>query len=270
MEEKILNTPRGKIHYWYHEPGHPNACTLVFLHGLTADHTLFEKQAEYFRINHRLIIWDAPGHGKSRPYEGFGYANAAEDLKNLLDEEHIEQAVFIGQSMGGFVIQSFMKRYRSYVRAFIAIDSTPYGLDYYSPSDNWWLNQIGWMSALYPYSMLIRAVSESSTYTDDARFNMYHALKNLTKTEITELYDQGFKDFTEENADLVITCPTLLLVGEHDITGKVKEYNHRWHEATGFPLIIVPDAAHNSNRDNPEFVNKVIEAFLESEKLNRA
>ncbi len=270
MEEKILNTPRGKIHYWFHEPGHENVSTLVFLHGLTADHTLFDKQIEYFRINHRLVVWDAPGHGKSRPYNEFSYANAAEDLKQVLDKEQIRKAVFIGQSMGGFVIQSFLKRYEGRVRAFIAIDSIPFGREYYSPSDRWWLNQIGWMSALYPYSMLIRAVADSSTYTGEARFNMYHALRNLTKTEITELYDRGFKDFMNENEDLVITCPTLLLVGEHDITGKVKEYNHRWHETTGFPLVIVPDAAHNSNRDNPEFVNKMIDQFLESEQLNRA
>ena len=43
MERKRLVTDQGSIFYWYNKCGDTNV-TLVFLHGLTADHTLFEKQ----------------------------------------------------------------------------------------------------------------------------------------------------------------------------------------------------------------------------------
>ena len=47
MNERTYTTPLGKIHYWVHLIS-PNAITLVFLPGLTADHRLFEKQIVYF------------------------------------------------------------------------------------------------------------------------------------------------------------------------------------------------------------------------------
>lgn len=42
MERKRLETAQGSIFYWYSKCG-DTSVTMVFLHGLTADHTLFEK-----------------------------------------------------------------------------------------------------------------------------------------------------------------------------------------------------------------------------------
>ena len=53
-----------------------------------------------------------------------------------------------------------------------------------------------------------------------------------------------------------------ILVGERDKTGKVKQYNKAWSKRTGIKIIWIPNAAHNSNVDNPEFVNSCIEEFL--------
>lgn len=43
MQEKLYATPCGKIHYWVNRDCGPEAITLVFLPGLTADHRLFGK-----------------------------------------------------------------------------------------------------------------------------------------------------------------------------------------------------------------------------------
>ncbi len=45
--------------------------------------------------------------------------------------------------------------------------------------------------------------------------------------------------------------------------GKVKSYNRQWSEDLGVPITWIEDAAHNSNDDNPEAVNKAIELFLD-------
>lgn len=55
----------------------------------------------------------------------------------------------------------------------------------------------------------------------------------------------------------------LLLLGEKDRTGKVKLYNKMWSKQTGYDLIIVENAGHNSNVDNPVVVNQEIEKFVE-------
>ena len=41
---------------------------LIFLPGLTADHRLFEKQIEFFERKYNVLVWDAPGHAKSWPF----------------------------------------------------------------------------------------------------------------------------------------------------------------------------------------------------------
>ena len=68
--------------------------------------------------------------------------------------------------------------------------------------------------------------------------------------------------FLDDNKELQISCPSLILVGERDNTGKVKQYNKAWSKRTGIKIIWIPNAAHNSNVDNPEFVNSCIEEFL--------
>ncbi|MEZ4510054.1 MAG: hypothetical protein R2881_10730 [Eubacteriales bacterium] len=52
---------------------------------------------------------------------------------------HLERAYrsrdIRGQSMGGYLVQSFLLRYPEMALAFVAIDTCPYGLRYYSKSD---------------------------------------------------------------------------------------------------------------------------------------
>ena len=68
MEQKSFSTAKGRIVYWRnaHRPGRPD---LVFLPGLTADHRLFDKQIAFFEESFNVLVWDAPGHGLSRPFD---------------------------------------------------------------------------------------------------------------------------------------------------------------------------------------------------------
>lgn len=124
------------------------------MHGLTADHTLFEKQIEYFSSEFNIIVWDAPAHGKSRPYRDFSYESGAETIRSIIDKEKIPRAIFVGQSMGGYHIQALIKKYPSILEGFVAIDTCPFGHKYYSKSNLWWLKQIEWMMLCYPEKLL--------------------------------------------------------------------------------------------------------------------
>lgn len=263
MLERVYKSARGDVHYWVTEAWRAAQRTLVLLHGLTADHRLFDKQAEYFSGTYNLLVWDAPAHGRSRPYAPFTYPNAAEDLKQILLENRIDQAVLIGQSMGGFISQSFLLRYPELASAFISIDSCPYGEDYYSASDRWWLRQVEWMARLYPLKTMKNAIARQCTVTEYARGNMRAALEPYGKDELCRLMGIGMADFLADNRDMEIRCPTLLLAGEHDRTGKALQYNRAWAKKTAFPLRIIPNAAHNANADNPDAVNREIELFLQ-------
>jgi pimeloyl-ACP methyl ester carboxylesterase len=264
MTESTVTSERGTTHYWVSRCGNEAAQTLVFLHGLTADHTLFEKQTEYFSENYNLIVWDTPAHGKSRPYKDFSYPNAAAELNEILINCNVDSAVFIGQSMGGFITQSFLRRFPEKVKAFVAIDSCPFGECYYSKSDKWWLRHMEWMCHLFTFKLLRKSVAKQCAATQPGYENMLTALSPYNKDELCHLYGIGYAGFLDDNCDLKINCPLLILVGEHDTTGKVMQYNKEWSKNTGIPLHVIKNAAHNSNIDNPKDVNELIEKFLKS------
>jgi pimeloyl-ACP methyl ester carboxylesterase len=262
MKEKAIKTNFGNVYYWLSDCFYGNKQTLFFLHGMTGDHSMFQEQINYFSGKYNLILWDAPAHGKSRPFENFTYEKAANAIKQIFDENNISHAVFVGQSMGGFITQAVIKRFPSIVKAFVSIDSTPYGNSYYSKSDVFWLKQVEWMAYLYPVKSLKKAMAKQVGVTSNTYDNMISMLSVYSKKELCRLLGIGYAGFLNDNCDLDIKCPVLLLLGEKDKTGKVKLYNRLWAEQTGFDLIIIANAGHNANVDNPIAVNNEIEQFV--------
>ncbi len=260
--EKILKTESGDVHYWLYGEINPERKTLFFLHGLTANHKLFVRQTDYFTKEYNVISWDAPAHGKSRPFENFTYEKAAFAAKEILEENGIEKAVFIGQSMGGFITQSVLKRFPEIVEGFVSIDSCPYGEKYYSKSDKWWLRQVEWMAKLYPDKALRKAIAKQVSVTDYTYQNMLEMLDDYGKNELCHLMGIGYAGFLDDVSDLEIKCPILLIVGDKDKTGRVIKYNTDWSEELGCMVSWIKNAAHNSNNDRPEEVNREIEKFL--------
>jgi pimeloyl-ACP methyl ester carboxylesterase len=84
---------------------------VVLLHGLTATHryvVMGSKALE--RDGHRVIAYDARGHGRSDPApspDDYGYEALAADLARVMDERGIERAVLAGASMGAHTLLRF-------------------------------------------------------------------------------------------------------------------------------------------------------------------
>ena len=47
-----------------------------------------------------------------------------------------------------------------------------------------------------------------------------------------------------------------------DKAGSAKSYNKKWHQREGLPLKWIKNAGHNSNADQPDEVNRLIEKFI--------
>lgn len=266
MQKKMIACPAGNIVYWISDPFEPAKDTLFFMHGMTADHTMFYRQFPAFRDICSIIAWDAPAHGESRPFADFSFDRAADCMAAILDENHVDQAVLIGQSLGGYFAQAFIRKYPDRAKGFISIDSTPFGTGYYSGFDTWILKQVEWMAKLYPLSWMKKAMAKQVSVTKESYDNMTEMLQPYGKNELCHLMGLGYSAFLEENSDMTIPCPVVLIVGEHDKTGKVKAYNNAWAKRTGYPLFRISHAAHNSNVDNPAAVNGIISDFLRNLK----
>lgn len=262
MVRKILTTDYGPIAYWISDAVDPARDTLFFMHGMTADHTMFDQQVIHFEKNCNVIAWDAPAHGQSRPYRGFSFDGAAEFIMSILNEHHISDVVLIGQSLGGYFAQSFIRRFPGSVKGFVCIGGTPYGESYYSKLDRWILKQVEWMAHLYPLGVMKKAMAKQVSVTAKGRDNMKQMLEPYDKRELCRLMGLSYSTFLKENGDMEIPCPVILLIGEFDKTGKVKAYNEAWTKKTGYPLIRISGAAHNANVDKPDEVNSIIEGFL--------
>lgn len=90
-------------------------------------------------------------------------------------------------------------------------------------------------------------------------------MESYTKHEYVELSAYGYKilaDAIVSERAYDISCPVLLLCGEKDRAGDVKVFNRKWTAGEDIPLVWVPVAGHNSNVDNPDFVNVQIAKFL--------
>jgi pimeloyl-ACP methyl ester carboxylesterase len=81
---------------------------VVLLHGLTASRRYVVMGSNALsRAGHRVVVYDARGHGASTPAPvpaAYGYDEQAADLVALLDELEIERAVFAGASMGAHTL----------------------------------------------------------------------------------------------------------------------------------------------------------------------
>src|SRR5918911_4222163 len=81
---------------------------VVLLHGLTATRryvVMGSKMLE--RDGHRVIAYDARGHGRSAPAPepgAYGYDALAADLLAVLDAAGVERAVLAGASMGAHTL----------------------------------------------------------------------------------------------------------------------------------------------------------------------
>ncbi len=81
---------------------------VVLLHGLTATRryiVMGSKNLE--RSGHRVIAYDARGHGRSGPAPEYGYDALAADLLAVLDDRGIDRAVLAGASMGAHTLIRF-------------------------------------------------------------------------------------------------------------------------------------------------------------------
>ncbi len=267
MVECTYTTPMGTIHYWVNIIDE-NKPTLVFLPGLTADHSLFDKQVEYFENRYNLVVWDAPGHGASWPFVfDFDIMDKARWLKEILDKENITRPVIVGQSMGGYVGQCFAQLYEDKLKGFVSIDSAPLQRKYISAMEIWLLKRMEWVYYYYPWKSLLKSGSKGVATTEYGQKLMYDIMMTYDrdKKRYAKVSGHGMEMLAhgyENDLPYEIKCPAMLICGKKDMAGSSKRYNKLWHKNSGIPLHWIENAGHNANTDQPEIVNRLIEELV--------
>ena len=96
--ETFIETVLGAV--CIHERGRIDGLPMVFLHGVFLDSSLWEGVAGNFR-DHRLLMVDMPGHGKSHAVgRSWRMNECVEMLLQVLDGMGVEKCVAVGHSWG--------------------------------------------------------------------------------------------------------------------------------------------------------------------------
>ena len=266
LAKKTYKTEHGPIVYWVTSVPDSTRPWLVFLPGLTADHRLFDKQIEHFADAANVLVWDAPSHGQSRPFDlSWTLDDKARWLKSILDENGIERPILVGQSMGGYLSQAFMDLFPGVAQGFVSVDSCPLKRSYYQGWELAALRHTKPMFLSFPWKTLVSLGAKGNSTTEYGQGVMRAMMLDYSKSEYCDLSAHGFRvlaEAVEANRSYDIECPFLLIVGEKDGAGSAKRYNRAWERRTGNPIHWMPNAGHNSTCDTPDEVNAAIEAFV--------
>ncbi len=127
--EHTIQFNQSEIHYT--TIGKGNA--VVLLHGFTESLDIWEYFGDILSLEHKVILIDLPGHGKSECIaETHTMELMAECVKAVLDAQKVNECIMIGHSMGGYVTLAFAELYKDMIRGIglfhsSALPDTPEG-----------------------------------------------------------------------------------------------------------------------------------------------
>ncbi|NML22694.1 alpha/beta hydrolase [Pseudoflavitalea sp. G-6-1-2] len=121
--EKTITTDGQQ--WYYRKAGKGTA--VVLIHGLAEDSQTWAFQQEFLQQHFTVIVPDLPGSGHS-PADSYEWSMEmfAAGLNAILIEEHIEKAIVIGHSMGGYVALTFADKYPEKMLGLGLFHSTAY------------------------------------------------------------------------------------------------------------------------------------------------
>lgn len=247
------------ITYEIHRQGEP----LLLIHGAGIDHTEWQPQMEALGQHFQLIMPDLRGHGESgQTTTPYSIELFAEDMIGLLDVLKIERTLICAHSMGGPVAQCMAARRPERVKALILAE-TNYGFE-----DMPFMRVV--VAASKPIvklmgvprlvDMAIRQFMVQGAEIDEVFWAAY-APQIANPANFWNIWDANDKFKGKEQLPR-IQCPTLVMIAEKNrVTHKMGH-----HMAATIPnarLVMIKNAGHGLNWDNPQDFNAAVIEFFQ-------
>jgi 3-oxoadipate enol-lactonase len=262
------------IYYESHGTGFP----LVLAYGIGGNTTEWEPQIPVFSRAYRFIVWDPRGHAQSEsPPNADQYTQEvfAQDLEGLLDHLGINRAYVGGLSMGGGIATRFAILHPERVAALLIFDSfSSSGLE--TPPETRQmreeiirLTETEGMSAVAEFAMKnnpnISQTASLGNEQENRVRQMYLALDPVGYAHSTRMIlNAVFSASLLEG----IEVPTLVMAGQEDGALPACRFIHE--KIKGSKLVVIPEAGHLSNLDQPVAFNHAVLEYLASVDRIRA
>lgn len=238
------------IHYEVHGEGP----TLLLSHGFSATSQMWEGQVAALSAKHRLVVWDMRGHGQSDyPADPAAYSEAATvaDMAALLDEVGAETAIVGGLSLGGYMSLAFHRDHPQRVSALLIIDTGP-GYRKDEDRDGWNRNALAIGDRYAARGLGSPASPEQRASRHRSAEGIAHAARGM----LTQ------RDASVMESLPTIAVPALVVVGADD-TPYLAASDYMAGKIPGAQKVVIPNAGHAANIDQPEAFNAAVVDFLD-------
>jgi pimeloyl-ACP methyl ester carboxylesterase len=244
---------RDGVEIYYETHGEGPA--LLLTHGYSATSQMWRPQFEALSRDHTLIVWDMRGHGRSAsPEDGTAYSErlTTGDMAALLDHLGFRTAIVGGLSLGGYMSLAFYADYRDRVEALLIIDTGP-GFKKDTAREGW--NRTAEARALDIEARGAHALEGRSAEQAAAEHANIQGLVYAARHMLTQRTSRVIESLPG------IAVPTLVMAGAED-QPFLAATDYMAAKIPGAVKVIVPEAGHAVNLDQPERFNAAVLAFL--------
>ena len=260
------------IHLYYEDVG--QGVPMVFVHEFAGEAASWAPQVRFFARRYRTIAYNARGYPPSDVPEdpaAYSQAQAADDIRGLLDALQIDAAHVVGLSMGGYATLHFGLTYpnraRSLVVAGAGYGSKPderEGFRRDSASIVERFTRDGMASVADVYSMGPTRVQFRDK--DPVGWQEFHALlanqsalgHALTMRGV-QMQRPSIYELTDRMAKLEV--PTLVMTGDED-EPCLEPALHMKRTIPTAGLVVIPKSGHTINLEEPDLFNRAVLDFV--------
>lgn len=260
----IVNLGTQDIYYEVIGSGEP----LVCISGFTADHTLWEGIVPILKEHYKIILLDNPGCGQSSlPNEKFMIKDFASTVMKLCDHLDIEIAHFMGNSMGGAIVQQITYSYPTRVKKSIISNSFMSASNlafsrFAKARESWFDSNLS--QKVVVHAMLPWCFSGSFLSSENVKFLTELSLNN-PYPQTKEGYHfqlQALMDFDSSSWISNIDIPCLFIAADEDVICLPAQILKMSKQVKGSRYLLVEGVGHVPHVEEPEFYSYKVIEFL--------
>ncbi len=240
-----------EISYTIH--GEPTARTpLLLTHGFGASQAMWAANLDDLGADRRILTWDLPGHGASVSPGELTHEECMVEMLRLLDVLGASSAVVGGMSLGGFLSLLFCARHPERVAALLLVDTGP-GFRDDAARQAWNASAGALADDLDGRGLEVLSGNPESTAAQHVAGAA--GLAAAARAILTQRDAEVFQSLEE------IAVPTLIVVGADD-DRFLAAADVMARRIPGAKRILVEDAGHAANMDQPEKFNRAVREWL--------
>ena len=244
-----------RVAYDVHNPD-GTGTALLLSHGFSATSGMWGLNVPALSAGRTVVAWDQRGHGESdapADPEAYGHEICLGDMAAILDAAGAERAVLVGMSLGGYLSLQFYLAHPERVAALILVDTGP-GFRKDEARQQWNERALRQADEIERTGTLGPGSSERA----QARHRDIRGVAQAARRVLTQV------DGKVIDALPGIAVPTLIVVGADD-TNFLPSADYMERRIPGARKVVIPDAGHAANLDQPEIFNDAVLDFLRSE-----